>query len=123
MRRPSAWSTPFRTISRSAWPSFWAIPVTTPTAAPSRPRTAAWRWMTPSLSAKRRPASGVRIAKVSDEDASLLDHLGDRKLVPGRGLSVIEVRTLDDVVIVEDEDGGSHALGESLAGSISVRAA
>src|SRR5918999_5914213 len=54
----------------------------------------------------------VRIAKVSDEDASLLDHLGDRKLVPGRVLSVIEVRTLDGVVIVEDEDGGSHALGE-----------
>src|SRR5918999_1736594 len=54
----------------------------------------------------------VRISKVSDEDASLLDHLGDRELVPGRVLSVIEVRTLDGVVIVEDEDGGSHALGE-----------
>src|SRR5215210_7434310 len=65
----------------------------------------------------------VRIAKVSDEDASLLDHLGDRKLVPGRVLSVIEVRTLDGVVIVFDDDGGSHALGESLARSISVRAA
>src|ERR687893_125742 len=65
----------------------------------------------------------VRIAKVSDEDASLLDHLGDRKLVPGRVLGVSEVRTLDGVVIVEDEDGGSHALGESLARSISVRAA
>jgi DtxR family Mn-dependent transcriptional regulator len=65
----------------------------------------------------------VRISKVSDEDASLLDHLGDRELVPGRVLSVIEVRTLDGVVIVEDEDGGSHALGESLARSISVRAA
>jgi DtxR family transcriptional regulator, Mn-dependent transcriptional regulator len=64
----------------------------------------------------------VRIAKVSDEDASLLDHLGDRKLVPGRVLSVKEVRALDGVVIVEDEDGGSHALGESLARSIAVRA-
>jgi DtxR family transcriptional regulator, Mn-dependent transcriptional regulator len=64
----------------------------------------------------------VRISKVSDEDASVLDHLGDRKLVPGRLLSVKEVRDLDGVVTVEDEDGGSHALGESLARSISVLA-
>ena len=64
----------------------------------------------------------VRISKVSDEDASVLDHLGDRKLVPGRLLSVKEVRALDGVVTVEDEDGGSHALGESLARSISVLA-
>ena len=64
----------------------------------------------------------VRIAKVSDEDASLLDLLGGRRLVPGRLLSVREVRGLDGVVTVEDEDGGSHALGESLARSISVRA-
>ncbi len=63
----------------------------------------------------------VRIAKVSDADASVLDHLGDRKLVPGRLLSVKEVRALDGVVTVEDEDGVSHALGESLARSIFVR--
>jgi DtxR family Mn-dependent transcriptional regulator len=63
----------------------------------------------------------VRISKVSDEDASVLDHLGDRRLVPGRLLSVKEVRALDGVVTVQDEDGGSHALGESLARSISVR--
>jgi DtxR family transcriptional regulator, Mn-dependent transcriptional regulator len=63
----------------------------------------------------------VSIAKVSDEDASVLDHLGDRGLVPGRLLSVREVRALDGVVTVEDEDGGSYALGESLARSISVR--
>jgi DtxR family transcriptional regulator, Mn-dependent transcriptional regulator len=36
-------------------------------------------------------------------------------------LSVREVRALDGVVTVEDEDGGSHALGEFLARSISVR--
>jgi DtxR family Mn-dependent transcriptional regulator len=64
----------------------------------------------------------VRISKVSDEDASVLDHLGDRKLVPGRLLSVKEVRDLDGVVTVEDEDGGSHALGESLTRAISVLA-
>src|SRR5918992_954441 len=64
----------------------------------------------------------VSIAKVSDEDASVLDHLGDRKLVPGRIVGVREGRDLDGVVTVEDEDGESHALGESLARSISVRA-
>jgi DtxR family Mn-dependent transcriptional regulator len=64
----------------------------------------------------------LRIAKVSDEDASVLDHLGDRRLVPGRLLSVREVRDLDGVVTIEDEDGESHALGESLARSISVLA-
>jgi DtxR family transcriptional regulator, Mn-dependent transcriptional regulator len=62
----------------------------------------------------------VRISKVSD-DVSMLGYLGERKLVPGRLLSVREVRLLDGVVTVEDEDGESHALGESLAGSIFVR--
>jgi DtxR family Mn-dependent transcriptional regulator len=65
----------------------------------------------------------VRIAKVSDEDASVLDHLGDRGLVPGRLLSVKELRALDGVVTVEDEDGGSHALGEPLARAVFVRGA
>jgi DtxR family Mn-dependent transcriptional regulator len=62
----------------------------------------------------------VRISKVSD-DVSMLDYLGERRLVPGRFLSVKEVRVLDDVVTVEDEDGQAHALGESLARSIFVR--
>jgi DtxR family transcriptional regulator, Mn-dependent transcriptional regulator len=61
----------------------------------------------------------VRISKVSDE-VSMLDYLGERKLVPGRLLSVEEVRVLDGVVTVEDEDGESHALGESLARSVFV---
>ena len=63
----------------------------------------------------------VRIFKVSDESSPVLDYLGERKLVPGRLLSVREVRDLDGVVTVEDEDGGSHALGESLARSVFVR--
>jgi DtxR family Mn-dependent transcriptional regulator len=63
----------------------------------------------------------VRISKVGDEDVSMLDYLGHHKLVPGRLLSVSEVRFLDGVVTVEDEDGESHALGESLARSIFVR--
>ena len=65
----------------------------------------------------------VLISKVSDEDASMLDYLGERGLVPGRLLTVEEVRPFDAVVTVEDEDGRSHSLGGPLARSISVRAA
>jgi DtxR family Mn-dependent transcriptional regulator len=63
----------------------------------------------------------VRISKVRDEDAAMLDYLGDRNLVPGRRLSVREVRALDGVVVVEDEEAEVYALGEPLARSIFVR--
>jgi DtxR family Mn-dependent transcriptional regulator len=63
----------------------------------------------------------VRISKVRDEDAAILDYLGDRNLVPGRRLSVREVRALDGVVTVEDEESEVYALGEPLARSIFVR--
>jgi DtxR family transcriptional regulator, Mn-dependent transcriptional regulator len=63
----------------------------------------------------------VRISKVRDEDAAMLDYLGDRNLVPGRRLSVREVRALDGVVTVEDEESDVYALGEPLARSIFVR--
>lgn len=63
----------------------------------------------------------MRVSKVSDDDASVLDYLGDRGLVPGRLLAVREARALDGVVTVEDEDGGTHALGGPLARSIFVR--
>ncbi|HZY66454.1 MAG: metal-dependent transcriptional regulator [Actinomycetota bacterium] len=62
----------------------------------------------------------VRISQVSDESAATLDYLGERGLVPGRLLAVREVRDLDAVITVEDEDGNPHSLGESLARSISV---
>jgi DtxR family transcriptional regulator, Mn-dependent transcriptional regulator len=62
----------------------------------------------------------LRISKVSDEDAAMLDYLGERNLVPGRLLSVREVRALDGVVIVGDEEAEVHALGEPLARSIFV---
>jgi DtxR family transcriptional regulator, Mn-dependent transcriptional regulator len=69
-------------------------------------------------------AAGQRvcISKVGDEP-STLDYLGERGLVPGRLLDIKEVRDLDGVVIVEDEDGRSHALGEPLARAVYVRAA
>lgn len=63
----------------------------------------------------------VNIFKVSDEDASVLDYLGERGLVPGRSLAVKEVRVVDAVVTVEDEDGNVHSFGEPLARSIFVR--
>jgi DtxR family Mn-dependent transcriptional regulator len=62
----------------------------------------------------------VCISKVGDEP-STLDYLGDRALVPGRLLSIREVRDLDGVVIVEDEDGRFHALGEPLARAVFVQ--
>jgi DtxR family transcriptional regulator, Mn-dependent transcriptional regulator len=63
----------------------------------------------------------LRISKVRDEDAAMLDYLGDRNLVPGSRLRVREVRALDGVVIVEDEEAEVYALGEPLARSIFVR--
>ncbi len=58
---------------------------------------------------------------VGDDDTPVLAHLGERGLVPGRELVVEEVRAVDGVVTVEDEDGVSHALGPALAASIFVR--
>ena len=63
----------------------------------------------------------VRISKVSDESIPTLDYLGERGLVPGKVLTVVEVRALDGVVTVEDEDGEVYALGEPLARSVFVR--
>src|ERR671913_70190 len=50
----------------------------------------------------------VRIVKVDDDNASVLHHLGERGLVPGRTVSVKEVRSVDGVVVVEDEGGEAH---------------
>src|ERR671916_1185265 len=66
------------------------------------------------------PGQRVRISKVGD-DPLTLDYLGNHGLVPGRLLSVREVRDLDGVVTVEEADGESHALGESLARAVFVR--
>ena len=63
----------------------------------------------------------LRISKVRDEDAAMLDYFGDRNLVPGRLLTVREVRALDGVVIVEDEEAEVYALGKPLARSMFVR--
>lgn len=65
----------------------------------------------------------VLVARVDHRDAAVLDYLGERGLVPGRLFKVREVRDLDGVVIVEDEDGNAHALGEPLVRSVFVRQA
>jgi DtxR family transcriptional regulator, Mn-dependent transcriptional regulator len=65
----------------------------------------------------------VLIARVGDESTGLLTYLGERGLVPGRLLTVEEVRTLDGVVAVADEDGATHTLGATLAGTLFVRCA
>ena len=65
----------------------------------------------------------VLVARVDHRDAAVLDYLGERGLVPGRLLEVREVRALDGVVAVEDEDGKAHTLGEPLARSVFVRPA
>jgi DtxR family transcriptional regulator, Mn-dependent transcriptional regulator len=61
------------------------------------------------------------VCRVDHRDAAVLAYLEEHGLVPGRLLEVREVRTLDGVVVVEDEDGDAHALGESLARSIFVQ--
>jgi DtxR family transcriptional regulator, Mn-dependent transcriptional regulator len=65
----------------------------------------------------------VLIARVGDESTGLLTYLGERGLVPGRLLTVEEVRTLDGVVAVADEDGATHTFGATLAGTLFVRRA
>ena len=64
----------------------------------------------------------VLIARV-EETAPLLAYLGERGLVPGRLLTVEEVRPLDDVVTFRDEEGIVHSLGAPLAGALFVRGA
>ena len=63
----------------------------------------------------------VRISRVEHRDAAALSFLGERGLVPGRLLEVREVRTLDGIVTVKDEDGTTRSIGSSLASSIFVQ--
>jgi len=65
----------------------------------------------------------VLIARLDHESAPMLAYLGERGLVPGRPLTVEEVRPLDGVVAFRDEEGTVHALGAPLAGALFVRGA
>jgi DtxR family Mn-dependent transcriptional regulator len=64
------------------------------------------------------PGSRVRVSRVEDRDNSALSYLADRGLIPGKPLLIKEVRALDGVVSVEDEEGNTHTLGHPLASSI-----
>ncbi|MBA2443691.1 MAG: metal-dependent transcriptional regulator [Rubrobacter sp.] len=65
----------------------------------------------------------VVISRVSDNNASGLSYLGERGLRPGSRIRVREVREVDGVVTVEDEEGGVFSLGRPLAASIFVEPA
>src|SRR5215204_7061889 len=65
----------------------------------------------------------VRIYRVGDEEPAKLAYLEEHGLMPGSLLEVREVRALDGVVIVEDEDGETLTLGVPLASSVYVRRA
>jgi DtxR family transcriptional regulator, Mn-dependent transcriptional regulator len=68
-----------------------------------------------------REGARVEVARVALEDAAALSYLGERGLVPGRAVVVREVRAVDGVVTVEDEEGTTLSLGSSLADAIFVR--
>src|SRR5829696_4698419 len=63
----------------------------------------------------------VEVVRIGNEVPEYLSYLGERGLMPGRTIIVKEVRALDGVVTVEDEEGNTHSLGSSLAGAIFVR--
>ncbi len=63
----------------------------------------------------------VKVFKVSDGQASVLDYFGERGLVPGKMLTIKEARKLDAVVTVEDENGKRFSFGQPLADSLFVR--
>jgi DtxR family transcriptional regulator, Mn-dependent transcriptional regulator len=65
----------------------------------------------------------LRVFRVGPEDAPTLTVLEGSGLLPGKVLTVREVRALDGVVTVEVEDGETRTLGGSLAGSVFVRSA
>ena len=65
----------------------------------------------------------LRIYRVGDEETAALAFLEGSRLVPGRVFEVREMRAVDGVVIVEDDDGETHALGGPLASSVFVRQA
>jgi DtxR family Mn-dependent transcriptional regulator len=63
----------------------------------------------------------VRISRGGDDEPAKLAYLEEHGLTPGKLFEVREVRALDGVVIVEDEDGENCTLGGPLAGTVFVR--
>jgi DtxR family Mn-dependent transcriptional regulator len=65
----------------------------------------------------------LRVCRVGPEDAPTLAVLEGSGLLPGKVLTVREMRALDGLVTVEGEDGETRTLGGPLAGSVFVRSA
>ncbi|MDF2701922.1 MAG: Iron dependent repressor, metal binding and dimerization domain [Rubrobacteraceae bacterium] len=65
----------------------------------------------------------LRVFRVGPEDAPTLAVLEGSGLLPGKVLTVREVRALDGLVTVEGEDGKTHTLGGPLADTVFVRSA
>lgn len=63
----------------------------------------------------------VRISRINHEETSVLTYLGELGIFPGKLFEVKEVRGLDGVITVEDEEGAAHSLGGPLAGLILVQ--
>ena len=68
-----------------------------------------------------KPGEQVRISQIKNKDTLVLAYLGEHGLVPGSLLKVKEVRDLDGVVTLEDENGTPHSLGKPLADAILVQ--
>ena len=66
-----------------------------------------------------RPGSSVTVAEVEDEDAALLTHLADLGLTPGARVEVLAKGPFGGPLHVR-LDGGDQALGETVAGAVSV---
>lgn len=62
----------------------------------------------------------VCVLRISDESTPTLEHLAERGLIPDTLLVVEEVRPVDGVITVRDEEGLAHPLGERLANAVLV---
>jgi DtxR family Mn-dependent transcriptional regulator len=63
----------------------------------------------------------VRVRKVADDDATVLDYLEEQGLIPGCMLEVVETRALDGVVTVRS-GGETRSLGQVLTRAVFVQA-
>ena len=68
-----------------------------------------------------RVGERVVVSRVENRETAALTYLWERGLVPGGTFEVREVRALDGVVAIQDEEGTTHSLGPALAGSIFIR--
>lgn len=66
------------------------------------------------------PGESREIARIDDDDPSLLVYLASRDLVPGRTVRVVRFHALDHTMVV-DVEGTESVIGERIYGPIAVR--